>query len=75
MTDFNDIPAEGHTIKTLRCHVSLERHSFTIECVTKANKRLLIELPSEAPGYFLKELTDAFEENPQMREWQSPTRH
>ncbi len=75
MTNYNDLPIEGHTVKRFRCHLSLERHSFSIECITKANKRLLIEFASEGPGYLLKKLADAFEENPQMRGWQSPTKH
>ena len=72
---FERLPIEGHTVKTFRCEVFEERHSFAIECITKGNKRLLIEFPSEGAIYLERALRTAFGEHPQMREWKSPTAH
>ncbi len=63
---------EGHTVKQLRCHVSIERHSFTIEVVTNGNRHMLIEFPLEGETQLEHSLRDAFEAHPGMREWGSP---
>lgn len=70
-----DLELEGHTVRTFRCHVNEERHSFAIEIVTKGERRMMIEFASEAPAFLLEALSDAFEEYPLMREWKSPTAH
>ena len=73
--EHENLELEAHTVKTFRCHTSTERHSFVIECVTKGNRRLMLEFPSEGPRGLLDALTKAFEEHPEMREWKSPTTH
>lgn len=73
--EHENLELEAHTVKTFRCHASIERHSFVIECVTKGNRRIQIEFPSEGPAYLLGELKKAFEEHPEMRKWKSPATH
>ncbi len=63
---------EGHTVKQLRCHVSSERHSFTIEVVTNGNRHMSIEFPLEGETQLEHSLRDAIEAHPGMREWESP---
>lgn len=75
MPDYDDLELEGHTVMLFRCHTSLERRSFIVECVTKANRQMMIEFPSEGPKNLLHALEEAFEKYPQMREWKSPTAH
>ncbi len=73
--EHENLELEAHTVKTFRCHTSTVRHSFEIECVTKGNRRIQIEFPSEGPTQLLGALTKAFEEHPEMRDWASPTTH
>ena len=72
---YENLELESHTIRAFHCKVLAERHSFVIECVTKGNRRLMFEFPSEGPTQLLDALTKAFEEHPEMREWTSPTTH
>ncbi len=72
---YENLELEAHTIRAFRCQVLAERRVFVIECLTKGNRRLMFEFPSEGPTQLLAGLNKAFEEHPEMREWRSPTTH